>query len=474
MDEVRLKHNLDRAFAPPPGYPDPRLLSRTMSAISSDVLHRHRVATPTRQRLLSRAVLWPFVAMLLALALTGAGATFLTLHRSPMSVTPATAAVIFPTKMVSATTGWGVTSRGSSEQVWRTTDGGVRWSEVTPRSPVDSNPYTYTNYFLDESHAWITEVASSGGKNPYLVTFRTTNGGTTWQRGATVSTTFESTTTEFFLDANSGWLVLTGGYPTHAIWPDVYKTSDGGLSWSLVASQAGMGAASDGLLPASASPYFVSTSTGWLTVGLATNNGNATFYFSHTAIFVTHNGGRTWRPQPLPIAPPAGGVLDAPVFFGQRQGVIVMHAITPDTTVKASLLATSDGGLTWTVRPLAWAFIWSIQFVDPAHGWAVAGPSSDFLKSATGAAFPLPIYRTDDGGVTWTPVHTSLQFQNGRERVTDIHFVDTQTGFVTIWNDSGPTMELRSDDGGRSWSVVARCQKALGLSFPPPMCPGHS
>jgi photosystem II stability/assembly factor-like uncharacterized protein len=349
----------------------------------------------------------------------------------------------------------------------------VSWTEVTPKSAADRNPYSYTNYFLDESNAWITEVASDGVSNPYLVTFRTTDGGKTWQRGSPVPTTFQSMIAEYFLDASSGWLVITSGDLSHATWPAVYVTEDGGLQWTLEASQAGADAAQGNLVPGGGEPSFVSSSTGWLTIGLYAGTGNGSFYFSRTAIVVTHDGGRTWRNQPLPIAPPAGAVVEAPVFFGQ-QGVIVMDAMDPSSPEKAKLFVTSDGGLTWSVRPLDLGYVESIQFVDAKHGWALAGPGSDFMKSPVARTIPLPLYRTDDGGVSWTRVATNLNFAEGPNRLTDIHFVDQRTGFATIWNDGGPTQVLRSDDGGQTWSVVARCQTSVGLSYPPAPCPAST
>lgn len=479
MGEEALKQNLERAFVPPPGFPDDRLLSRTMSAISGSGAVPEQVARRERPRVPRAAVQWAAAAVVLVLAVAATTA-FLALHRSAVPGTPTRAPVIFPTKMVSRTTGWAVTSRGSSQQIWHTTDGGLTWTLLAPPRALNRNGAGDTFFFLDESHAWITELVIAGAGSGSLVTVRTVDGGKTWQQGAPVGAKFGSSIAEYFLDANSGWLAITTGLMPNNEWPAVYVTTDGGLHWTLQASQAGQDSAPSGLMPGSADLTFVSSATGWLTIGLYTgrstgSNGSGTaYFFARTMILVTHDGGRTWSNQPLPVAQPDGAILDAPVFFGSRQGVIVIHAIVPASPVATTLLVTSDAGRTWTARPLQWAYIWSIQFVDATHGWAVAGPGSDFVKFPDSQTIPLPLYRTDDGGLTWTPVTSNLNFLSGQDRVTDIHFVDQQTGFATVWNDGGPLEMLRSDDSGRNWSVVAECRSALGLSYPPPVCPAST
>ena len=374
--------------------------------------------------------------------------------------------------MISPTIGWAVTSRGTTQQVWRTADGGVSWSEVTPKSTFERNVYDYVYYFLDGSHAWVTESegTAGGASSPHLVTFLTTDGGLTWQQGKPINTTLQSRVVEDFLNANSGWLVISAD-PLAATtkWPDVYATTDGGLHWTLEVSGAGNGVAPADLSPGYAAPSFVSTSTGWLTVGLYSSSGNSSF-FSRSLVLVTRDGGRTWQKQALPRDPPAGEVVDTPRFFGQQQGVMVIHPIDMISPLKPLLLSTSDGGVTWTARPLEWEYIWSIQFVDRNHGFAVAGPGSVFQKLPEGRTIPMPLYRTDDGGLTWTPVATKLDFRIGRDLVPGVYFVDQRTGFDTVMNDTGTYESLRSDDGGLTWSVIAKCSTGSGLSYPPPPC----
>lgn len=93
------------------------------------------------------------------------------------------------------------------------------------------------------------------------------------------------------------------------------------------------------------------------------------------------------------------------------------------------ILATTDGGRTWTRQDSGQANISSLDFVDVSRGWALAGDR--FLATA-------------DGGRGW--VELDEPFRPLRR----IDFVDSSTGFG-ITSDRAL---VRSADGGRSWSAV--------------------
>src|SRR6185295_3118953 len=56
---------------------------------------------------------------------------------------------------------------------------------------------------------------------------------------------------------------------------------------------------------------------------------------------------------------------------------------------RGAIIATTDGGSTWTQQYQGRADIRSLAFADEQHGWAVASTS---------------LLRTTDGGVTWSRV----------------------------------------------------------------------
>lgn len=102
------------------------------------------------------------------------------------------------------------------------------------------------------------------------------------------------------------------------------------------------------------------------------------------------------------------------------------------------LMRTEDGGMTWSEIPTGIGGITQISFIDQKRGWSV---------NKDGAVF-----RTVDGGNTWT---RTAQLRNGDSRFytpLQIQFVDELHGWVR------ETYSIfRTQDGGVTW----------GISFPP-------
>jgi photosystem II stability/assembly factor-like uncharacterized protein len=101
---------------------------------------------------------------------------------------------------------------------------------------------------------------------------------------------------------------------------------------------------------------------------------------------------------------------------------------------------TTDGGLTLTVQAAHNVSFSAITFVGARHGWAVGYPAGP-----KGTAI---LYRTVNGGATWTRVR--LRWQGG---IRDVGFATTQVGWATINHRI-----LHTTDGGRFWTA-----QVLGL-----------
>jgi photosystem II stability/assembly factor-like uncharacterized protein len=142
------------------------------------------------------------------------------------------------------------------------------------------------------------------------------------------------------------------------------------------------------------------------------------------------NGGTT-----TPIVKPAGPQprvdgLDAVAFTSTSRGW---------AAGKGAIIATIDGGASWTQQYKGRADIRSLVFADDLHGWAVASDS---------------LLRTADGGATWSPagepeglVLTSVDFTSAEEG----------WGIALRAHDVGaPVLGAlaRTTDGGAGWSVV--------------------
>jgi photosystem II stability/assembly factor-like uncharacterized protein len=404
------------------------------------------------------------ILVVIGLAVAAVG-VYMSIHQAVAPAAhPGVGRVFFPTKMVTATTGW---SWVEPSELWRTTDGGADWTDVTPPSLPDRIPdTTYANqlrltgvsysdphFLLDATHAWIAESGqgAAGSSGHYLTTFRTTDGGKTWHEGASIgalpafgpalcgsqlvpacNTTPFDTVPLFpqlsFINQNHGWLLLPyqGSSPT-ASTPTLYSTDDGGLHWTLTSTSAQTGTMT-----------FSSLTTGWISG-------------TDGSLLVTRDGGVRWQVQPLPITLDAGGGVGTPIFFDPQHGHIVAWA----SASPAVLLVTSDGGSTWIVRSLPGPAGIGLDFADANHGWAIAGPSTLFDSPA--AAVPLPLYTTDDGGLTWVSVPTNILLRTpGDGVIGPFHFVDRNNGFMVryAYQSNDFSQLLKTADGGRTWTVV--------------------
>jgi photosystem II stability/assembly factor-like uncharacterized protein len=109
-----------------------------------------------------------------------------------------------------------------------------------------------------------------------------------------------------------------------------------------------------------------------------------------------------------------------------------------------SLLATADGGRTWTALPEPCGVIRSVHFVSPQVGYAIAGGvdpavAHALVVPATGGA----VLSTTDGGESWQPMAAPADPQS-------VCFSDRENGWLGA---HGKLYE--SADGGRSWRIRA-------------------
>jgi photosystem II stability/assembly factor-like uncharacterized protein len=113
--------------------------------------------------------------------------------------------------------------------------------------------------------------------------------------------------------------------------------------------------------------------------------------------------------------------------------------------IPGGVYKTENGGATWTrvkiieFNRLRTDYILSVNFVDKSNGWAAG---SIFNKSATDQEGV--IYGTTDGGNTW---HKLPPIQ-GEKRFFNISFVTPNEGWIFATNNI-----YRTVDGGVSWQL---------------------
>jgi photosystem II stability/assembly factor-like uncharacterized protein len=354
--------------------------------------------------------------------------------------------------------GWvgGTTAAGCS-RLWRTADGGQRWTSATGCLGFRVRAIDFT----DAAHGFAGGGNRFHGNPPFEALLATSDGGATWHtvdagHGATgrpfVELLFSSAADGLALEGTAP-LMLQGGFePADGT---VLRTRDGGRTWTQVAAGAawlvatggavwaadlsgrGLQRSGDGgaswtlqVQPASASVADVQVQPGgpgtaWVRVG--------------PALFARSGAGWTPFPGPPGLYPPAFPWFAAP-------GIALAPA------AGGGLLRTADGGGTWAPVALPAGSVDGVTFASPADGWAAL---------AAGAR-PDRLLRTRDGGVAWSPAGrlplalASLSFGPG------------------LWAASGslpgtgPAVAV-STDAGASWDVVAL---PGGLSCGPPAVAG--
>jgi len=267
-------------------------------------------------------------------------------------------------------------------QILRTIDGGQTWQQSTVQSPLFVKQIT----FIDAQHGWILSGKKNAAGAPAEIAqvLRTIDGGKTWQ---SVSTALFSDVTPLghlpyggqksgihFLNGSTGW--VTGTVMINDLaW--LYVTHDGGSTWYQQTLPRPSGVPSAQL--SIQTPTFFSTTDGILPVkfsDLTTERNIA------TVVYVTHDGGTTWKPTS-----PVSAVLRAADFLDRQHGWV---------TDGTSLFMTSDGGQHWTRLAASTNFkqVTQLDFVSGTLGWAIS-------DQGNGSSFLL---KTIDGGQTWTPI----------------------------------------------------------------------
>jgi len=181
-----------------------------------------------------------------------------------------------------------------------------------------------------------------------------TDNGQTWQQS---SNSLNSVLNWSALDGLHAWAVGPGN--------TLYYTSTGAAGFTQVPAQ----------VPNAEAVHFFSASTGIVLSSSAVGATNWSFYRST-------DGGNSWQTIPgLPLK--AAGES---IQFFSSQGTHCWAA-----TTQGHLLRTADAGLTWTQYNIPERFC-LISFRDVQHGLGY------------GTSFGRPLYRTTDGGATWSLV----------------------------------------------------------------------
>ena len=383
--------------------------------------------------------------------------------RSPvrLSAEPAPSHVALGSlRMITPQVGWAVSvdHGGNPRAVVRTTDGGRVWADAGPPGLTGQG---LRAAFYGASDAWVTWSGRTPRTRP--VTYRTADGGATWSRMGTIPLAVLGASAPDMVTGQVGWVSADLGVAAGSSGIAIFRTTDGGARWQLV-ELTYPGRETPEAIPFGCDKggaVFSSAATGW--VGGACAGGPPTFW-------VSHDGGRAWRRQPLP-RPDGGGMLAScqcyltdPVFTSPRDGALWGSDIPAAHGLSDAAYVTHDGGQDWAPIHLPGGRVplQTPDFVDSQRGFVTGGR----LAKHGQAVWDVRLYATADGGATWTARAASTRLGQAT-----LDFVTPAVGFATLTSYSPLRSDLlETNNGGASWTGVP----ARLASGGPPSSPAAS
>jgi photosystem II stability/assembly factor-like uncharacterized protein len=230
----------------------------------------------------------------------------------------------------------------------------------------------------------------------------------------------------------------------------VWKTTDGGENWSpLTDDQASLAVGSIALDPSDPDTVYV---------GTGEENFSLDSYYG-AGILKSSDGGATWEHLPGPFV----GPFDSSSFFGggAHIGALAVHPTNGHVLLAATqvrfaggIYRSTDGGTTWT-QVLSGAQGTGVLF-DPTNGNVAYAALGDIFGSARNG-----VYISTDAGQTWKPdngsgVNTLPSLNVGRLAIA-MAPSHPKTLYVGIQNTSpfGSLLGLfKTVDGGKNWTSL--------------------
>jgi photosystem II stability/assembly factor-like uncharacterized protein len=249
-----------------------------------------------------------------------------------------------------------------------------------------------------------------------------------------------------FVDALTGWYGNGEG--------KLYRTIDGGKSWTRAWTQAGTFIRALG---------FVDANHGFL------GNVGTDYYPGVTdkvPLYETKDGGTTWTPVQAPGIDKVAGICGIDIlkrraiFQGELRDQVIIHA-AGRVGGTAWIIRSTDGGASWSVKDLSAVagMILDVKFHDDRTGFLCAATTGDPEKSSA------LILRTIDGGASWQPVYQS---NRPLENSWKMHWPSRKIGYATIQSYDPSTTKrviIKTVDGGKSWAEIPLVDDAKAREF---------
>jgi photosystem II stability/assembly factor-like uncharacterized protein len=299
-----------------------------------------------------------------------------------------------------------------------------RWASARPNFSRSIDLYGVA--FPDATHGWVVgaRLEKSGEGFVMGLIFATTDGGATWRQQ--VSCHALDPNAVAFADAKHGWVV---GAPAAKGDTVILATSDGGAAWKRQDS-----------------------GTRYRLWGIACANARDAWAVgdsqsqSHGVILATKDGGAHWKTQLVTDDACLSGVA----FADARRGWVVGNG---------SIYVTVDGGATWRQQysgakhGLLNTDPEAVACADARHAWAVGEDDRGGL-----------ILATTDGGAHWRRQHVADYGES--VCLSGVAFQDARCGWAVGSDYELGGVIIHTTDGGRSWSAQKMAVGLNGLAVP--------
>ena len=257
------------------------------------------------------------------------------------------------------------------------------------------------------------------------------------------------------IDANTVWGLAYDGSGGGATVQEFTRTTDGGLTWTPGFIDIGDPVLKIGnLIP-------VDANTAWVS------------YFDETlgqgGVAKTTDGGLSWNSQNLGSFIGATSWCDGVHFFDANIGIAWGDPAT-STDTHLEFYRTTDGGETWNTLPAFNSAAFTSGDFAYAGSYAYSG-NNIWIPTAKGK-----IYRSNDMGATWTRVNSPIADFGGGSTATSggsLYFSDANNGILIGRTISGTTVTgrkiYRTTNGGTTWSpfVTYTSQYNATISYIP-------
>ncbi len=315
-----------------------------------------------------------------------------------------------------ANTVWATAYDGSGnaaniQEFTKTSDGGLTW---TPGNINIGNTGLGVSMItaVDANTAWLAAYPTAGGQTGGI--WKTTDGGTTWNRQntATYNNAASFTNVVYFWDANVGFCQ---GDPINGEF-ELYTTTNGGTTWVPV--------------PGANIPNPTNGNEFGYTRQIDISGNHVWFTTSLGRVYHSADQGLTWDVFTTPI-PDFGGAVTAGSsanlsFADPSNGLIIDNA--------GDLYKTIDGGATWNLTTTAGpVFTNGLCFIENTN-----------TAFSTGAGTAGGSSYSTDGGVTWTSIdtedHLFVEFSTPSIGWSGWFNQNATTDGMWKWNDLSSSM----------------------------------